>query len=76
MTDRSPRRQEQRRVARCVRMLDMIRSEPGRWQRRGFSAMFGVSERAIDHDLALLRGAGFPIRRRRGGYEESVQATE
>jgi predicted DNA-binding transcriptional regulator YafY len=59
------------RIERLVRLLAIARlvSTSLRWWTRArLAEHFGVAERTIDKDLALLRAAGFFLRRHRGGY--------
>jgi|SRR5579872_6037361 len=59
---------ERHRSVRVLRVLRLIHSEPGAWSRRRLAGRLGISERAVDTDLRLIRAAGWPLVRRSGGY--------
>lgn len=52
---------EVRRLVRLLQIVQAIASEPRRWQRADLSDRFGVSERTITKDLAILRAAGLRV---------------
>jgi DNA-binding IclR family transcriptional regulator len=61
-------RQVSRRLVRVLSMLRLIEHEPREWTRARLAEHFGVTERMADNDLALLRQAGYDVRRHPGGY--------
>ena len=61
-------RQVAKRLVRVLSMLRLIESEPRQWTRARLAEHFGVTERMCDNDLALLRLAGYDVRRHPGGY--------
>lgn len=64
-----PRLEETKRIARVLRLLNLLQSQPRRWTRAGLSREFEISERMLDNDLQLLRhGLGCVVRRTRTGY--------
>ena len=56
------------RLVRLLEMACLIAEEPGKWTRLRLAEHFRVSERMVDHDLRLLRLAGYVLRRRDRAY--------
>ena len=55
-TQRSEGRAEElRRIARVLSLLSLISAQPRRWPRKALASKYGVTERQIDKDLAVLR---------------------
>ncbi len=54
------------RVARCLRIWQMLRTTPV--TRAELAAQFGVSERRIQDDLLILRAAGVDVQRVHNTY--------
>ncbi len=64
-----PRLEETKRVARVLRLLHLLQSQPRQWTRAALSIEFDVSERMLDNDLQLIRhGLGCVLKRSHGGY--------
>lgn len=57
------------RLVRVIAVLRLIEAQPRSWTREKLAARFGVSLRAIDKDVHLLRRAGVDVRRHHGGYQ-------
>jgi predicted DNA-binding transcriptional regulator YafY len=58
----------QRRLVRALTVLQLIEAQPAQWSRTRLARHFGVSARALDHDLRALRQAGYTLRRRNRAY--------
>lgn len=52
---------EVRRMVRLLQIVQAVATEPKRWQRAELAERFGVSERTITKDLAILRAAGLYV---------------
>lgn len=64
-----PRREETKRLARVLRVMARLTSQPNQWTRARLAGAFEVGARSIDRGLELLRGLGYEITRSRGqGY--------
>lgn len=64
-----PRLEETKRIARVLRLLHLLQSQPGQWTRAALAGEFEISERMLDNDLQLLRhGLGCTLRRSHAGY--------
>lgn len=63
------RLEETKRVARVLRIVNLIGAQPRAWTRARLTQEFELSSRAIDKDLELIRnGLEFELRRAREGY--------
>lgn len=58
---RTARKAEVRRLVRLLQIVQAVASEPRRWQRAELAEQYGVSERTITKDLAILRAAGLRV---------------
>ena len=65
------------RLVRVLKMARLIQEEPGKWTRARLAEHFRVSERMVDHDLRLLRLAGYDLRRwdRRYYFHQQLEQT-
>jgi len=64
-----PRLEETKRIARVLRIVQMISAQPRVWTRRRLSQELEIGERMIDKDLELIRhGLCFDLRRVPDGY--------
>jgi len=68
-TSNEPRLEETKRVARVLRIVQLISAQPRAWTRRRLSDEFELSARQIDYDLQLIRhGLRYELCRGRTGY--------
>ena len=64
-----PKLEETKRVARILRIVQMISGAPGIYTRARIAERFEISQRQIDSDLQVIRHAlGYEIGRRKTGY--------
>lgn len=54
-TRNEPRLEETKRVARVLRIVQLISAQPRAWTRRRLGDEFELSARQIDYDLELIR---------------------
>jgi predicted DNA-binding transcriptional regulator YafY len=67
--DDAPRLEETKRIARVLRIVQLIGSYPRQWSRARLAGEFEVSHRTIDNDLQLVRHALlYDLQRSREGY--------
>jgi predicted DNA-binding transcriptional regulator YafY len=67
--DGGPRLEETKRIARVLRILQLISSWPRQWSRARLADEFEVSHRTIDNDLQLIRHALlYDLQRSHNGY--------
>jgi predicted DNA-binding transcriptional regulator YafY len=65
----APRLEETKRIARILRMVQLVSAQPRTWTRSALAREFELSERMIDHDLELIRhGLRYDLRRGKSGY--------
>ncbi|MBV9282630.1 MAG: WYL domain-containing protein [Chloroflexi bacterium] len=68
-TSGEPRLEETKRLARVLRIIQLVAGQPRCWSRRRLAAEFEVAERTIDADLQLIRhGLRYGLCRGQGGY--------
>jgi predicted DNA-binding transcriptional regulator YafY len=66
---RETRLEETKRIARVLRIMQLIGSQPRRWSRKRLAGYLEMSPRMIDKDLELIRhGLCFDLRHGEGGY--------
>lgn len=72
MPDQAPREtrlEETKRIARVLRIVQLLSAQPRAWTRRRLAQEFELSERMIDKDLELIRnGLCYDLRHVREGY--------
>jgi predicted DNA-binding transcriptional regulator YafY len=69
LPDGAPRLEETKRIARVLRIIQLIGSHPRQWSRARLADEFEVSHRTIDNDLQLIRhGLLYDLKRNRDGY--------
>jgi predicted DNA-binding transcriptional regulator YafY len=64
-----PRFEETKRIARILRIVQLIATQPRRWTRAALAQEFEVSTRQIDKDLQVIRhGLHYALQHSREGY--------
>ncbi|MBV9279751.1 MAG: WYL domain-containing transcriptional regulator [Chloroflexi bacterium] len=64
-----PHLEETKRVARILRIVQLIDAEPRRWTRKRLAEEFGRSDRMVANDLEVIRhGLLYDLQSTRGGY--------
>src|SRR5689334_22174061 len=67
--DRERKAEENKRLARILRIISLIQNGPRRWTRARLAAHLEYSERQIEDDLRLIRhGLRYELKHTREGY--------